>query len=345
MNTERMKARQAGVSVVEVLVGLTLGLILTLAMINYTSGQKQSYRIQDGLARLQENLGYANLVISRDVRMAGFAGCPKLSNITPNIVATGISDPVSYSVNSFVSGYEGNTNSFSPTLPTWLTQSLQATSGVRPGTDVIIVRKAGQRGSNLNSSMSSTSDAINTTNGIGFQSGQLLLISDCQSIDIFNATSATSATSIKHTQGSNTSGSLSKAYLTDAVVFPYEVKAFYIRDTGRLNRNNQTIYGLFSMDILGNEEEIAEGIENMQITYGVDTDNDTATETYQSANQVENANNWSKVRVVRINLLANTVDNAATAPQNYVFNGSTLTAQDLLLRRAWTTSIALRNMQ
>ena len=47
-------------------------------------------------------------------------------------------------------------------------------------------------------------------------------------------------------------------------------------------------------------EELAEGIEDMQITYGVDTNNDKAVDQYVTANAVAD---WATVLSVRISLL------------------------------------------
>jgi type IV pilus assembly protein PilW len=75
-------------------------------------------------------------------------------------------------------------------------------------------------------------------------------------------------------------------------------------------------------------QALIEGIENMQILYGVDTDADGSVNYYVSANNVAD---MSKVVSIRITLTARTLD------------GNLTTIGDGRIRRDFTTTIALRN--
>lgn len=86
---------------------------------------------------------------------------------------------------------------------------------------------------------------------------------------------------------------------------------------------------------------LIEGIEDMQILYGVDTDTDGTANYYVSANNVAN---MDQVISIRISLLAATLDdNLAAQPLTYTYNGVTTTAADLRIRRVFNTTIAVRN--
>jgi len=88
---------------------------------------------------------------------------------------------------------------------------------------------------------------------------------------------------------------------------------------------------------------LVEGIENMQILYGVDTSSDGTPNYYVPANNVTNPN-WPNVVSIRISLLAVTLDdNLTTQPQPYTYNGATTTPTDRKIRRVFTSTIALRN--
>jgi len=96
-----------------------------------------------------------------------------------------------------------------------------------------------------------------------------------------------------------------------------------------------------------NTDDLIEGIENIQILYGVDTDSDKTANYYVPADP---ALNWPSVVSVRISLLAVTLDdNLTTQPMPYTFNGITTTTTttppvtDRKIRRVFTTTIALRN--
>lgn len=66
--------RQRGLSLVELMIGMTLGLMLLAILISIYLSVKQTYTVQDNLARMQENARLALRLISHDVRMAGYWG-------------------------------------------------------------------------------------------------------------------------------------------------------------------------------------------------------------------------------------------------------------------------------
>jgi len=100
-----------------------------------------------------------------------------------------------------------------------------------------------------------------------------------------------------------------------------------------------TLYKKFN----GTWRPLIDGIQDMQILYGVDNDGDRAANYYVVANNVANMN---QVVSVRISLLVVTLDNyLATQPLTYTYNGVTTTPPltDLNIRRIFNTTVALRN--
>jgi type IV pilus assembly protein PilW len=99
--------------------------------------------------------------------------------------------------------------------------------------------------------------------------------------------------------------------------------------------------------------ELVEGVENMQILYGVDTDmipvkpfGDGVANYYTegTAANFPAATDWAKVVSVRVSLLLQTVeDNIASQPLSYTYNGATITATDRRIRRVFNSTFALRN--
>jgi len=63
--------RQDGLTLVEIMVSLTLGLIVLLAVGSVYIGSRQTYRVQEDNARVQEAGKYALEVIGRSIRQAG----------------------------------------------------------------------------------------------------------------------------------------------------------------------------------------------------------------------------------------------------------------------------------
>lgn len=64
--------RQRGLTLVELMVAMTIGLIITVVIANLFLGTKETYRTQDDLSRMQENLRFAFQVVGRTVRLAGY---------------------------------------------------------------------------------------------------------------------------------------------------------------------------------------------------------------------------------------------------------------------------------
>ena len=65
---------QRGFGLIELMVGSTLGLILLATIISIYLSTKQTYNIQESLARMQENARLALRLITHDARMAGYLG-------------------------------------------------------------------------------------------------------------------------------------------------------------------------------------------------------------------------------------------------------------------------------
>jgi len=61
-----------GFTLIEILVAMTLGIILTMVMLAMFSSAKSSYTLQDGLTRVQEDGRIAMHVVAEEARKAGF---------------------------------------------------------------------------------------------------------------------------------------------------------------------------------------------------------------------------------------------------------------------------------
>ena len=88
---------------------------------------------------------------------------------------------------------------------------------------------------------------------------------------------------------------------------------------------------------------MVEGVEDMQILYGEDTDADNVANRYVPSDKVGSMEN---VVSVRISLLLRSVqNNLTTAPAPYTYMGTTTTppAGDLYLRKVFNATISVRN--
>ena len=75
MNFLRIANKQQGMTLIEILIALVLGLFLLAGIFQIFLSSKQSYRMQENMSRMQENGRFAMEFISRDVRMADYRAC------------------------------------------------------------------------------------------------------------------------------------------------------------------------------------------------------------------------------------------------------------------------------
>jgi type IV pilus assembly protein PilW len=88
--------RQLGLTLVEIMVSLTIGLIVLAAIGSVYLGSRQTYRVQEDNARLQEAGRYALEVIGRSVRQAGADAEMSFNPVTgtPECNVAGVCVPV-----------------------------------------------------------------------------------------------------------------------------------------------------------------------------------------------------------------------------------------------------------
>lgn len=95
---------QRGLSLVEVMISLVLGIVLVGGVLQMFVTTKSGYRQQEGVANMQENGRYAMHILRENILMAGY---PRFGNIAPFIPANTndgvISDQITIS-------YESNTD-------------------------------------------------------------------------------------------------------------------------------------------------------------------------------------------------------------------------------------------
>ena len=87
-----MHKRQQGLSMIELMVALLIGTILTASVIQMFVGSRSTYAMQSALASMQENARFAIEFLSRDLRKAGYVGCSTNTTIANTLRDTSNSD-------------------------------------------------------------------------------------------------------------------------------------------------------------------------------------------------------------------------------------------------------------
>lgn len=348
------RTRDHGFSLVELMVALTVGLILTIGMIEIFSSNKQTYQLNENISRLQENARFAMEIMSREVRMAGYWGC--LSNITPiNVLVT--PNNVSWAFNDTIRGYD---NSNLAVFPTAFQSSSLA------GTDAIVVSGIDPNPFTIESH-NACSAQFKMAQSHDLNNDEIVFVTDCMQGALFQITNTNQMNrTIVHNTGAGSIGNTTKClggicggacasawyeYGPSAMLARIRTVAFYI-GTGA-SGEPALFWEILNRGSTTTASELVDGVENLQMLYGRDTDADNVPNQYLTADLVEAANAWANIVSVRIGLLMRTADNVRSQldTNSYTIAGTTIGvsgqqvthSSDYRIRKVVTTTIQLRN--
>jgi type IV pilus assembly protein PilW len=325
-----------GFSLVEMMVAMTIGLILIGGALSVLYSSKMTYSENERVARLQENGRAAIELMLRDMRAGGYKGC---NQFTTNLVNT-LTSPTSLMANfaAPVQGYESTgTNTWSPTVDTSI-------GSPRSGSDILAVRTSfsSSAGFVTNAAMGSQTANIAVDNPLAktLPAGTIAVISDCFNAAVLSVSAfTTSGTTATIAHGTS---DLGNAFRQGSRVVPIDTVVYYIRDSGTL-RNGVRNPSLWRITTADGAQEMVEGIEAMQVLYGVDTNNNLVIDTYQDASAVTD---WTRVISVSIALLIRSVEPTSPANESRTYRLLTTnvtTPNDRYERTLYTTTVALRN--
>lgn len=424
----------AGFSLVELMVAMVIGLIITFAVVQIFTTSRSTYQTDEGLARVQENGRFAMEFLTREIRQVGDLGCQQAAEIikagesnTTNPGTMYDNASASATLMTGIQGYEfqntgpGDTYLIAATNPAnvsagWLPAKNTVVAPPAPfNPDITLADALNLGAAGLMPDATPGSDALvvqrltNIVPAAGVQEDQTYVyvpsgtmpefgpaaITNCQRVSFFNISandSVPGADRLAHDAGntcklwrSNETAGFSASYggtgVTATPVCASEKQGynqpsnnksgfaavglisttvFYIARGASGSPalfQRQAKWELAAADYTNSDpgQELVDGIESMQILYGVDTsvDGDGTADTYVTADAVTN---WIQVVSVQISLLAhssNVTGDAADLTDDsntYVLagpdaaNGVTIDPlDDKRRRRVFNTTIQLRN--
>ena len=332
---------QLGLSLVEVLVALVISLFLLTGIVQVYLSNRVAYTFSEAISRAQENGRFALDTMTQDLRGAGYFGC---AIFDPNDTSTLVNnlDPAgtgySAAIYDFVNEgmIEGTEN-----------------DGLN-GSDSVTIRGAKTDQVTLHPPYNvSTSANLHVTATESIQPGDIVMISNCRGGDIFQVTNKTAGGGAgQHTVVHNTGNSydpgnynpdsctggnahcLSQTYGSDSSMFELQTVTYSIA----VSASGEP--ALWRSDN-GVNVELIEGIEQMQVLYGIDTDNDGFANQYVVSTAVADMLTVISVRLML--LVRSDSDGVTEDAQVYNYNGVSTTAADQRLRQVFSTTIALRN--
>ncbi|WHI48802.1 PilW family protein [Microbulbifer sp. JMSA004] len=331
----RAFSNQRGLSLIELMIGILLGSLLLLGVLQIFQSNNDTYRMQDGFSRVQESGRFAIDLLSKEIRLADYWGCTPDQDSIENRLDT--TDAFLTSIGS--GGIQGIDNASSQTI---------GSTNVLDGSDVLIlggvVNACGGSGRMLDPS---GSDLIVSSN-CPVEAGDIVLVSTCINGDIFTITDidgdiGDGDRTLEHEDGNidsdwvqNLSDTLQETYGADSAIFlPYQKTYFIAENTAGTN-------SLFVSDENDSVEELVPGIEDMQVSYGRDTTDSGIVDTWQSASS--DADEMSEVIAIKLELLVASDSDASVNSQTISrLDGSETEYTDGRIRKLYVATVKVRN--
>lgn len=331
---------QQGLSLVELMVGMVLGLFLVLGIGQVFVSNNNTFRTQEGMAKIQEGGRFAMQRISAAIRSAGFFGCSGVDEVNKFYVVADNPPDGLKSVTSDTPIIGEDDVSSGTTIDG---KSLVV------GSDTVTLRGSGMSGiAYTGVDLNPTQDIPIANGNISFLEADYVLISDCKVGTLFRVSKVNSGV-IEHKAACdsggtcNTSASLGKLYGGDATITHLYAHTFFVADSGRTNHQGDPVMSLYIQNHTGSTFELVEGVSQLQVLYGVDKNGDLQAEAYMDASEITAADNWDGVVSVQFSLLLDSVDDAVNTPTAYTFQGTSYTPTDRRLRKEFTALFTLRN--
>lgn len=317
-NSQPTSRLEHGASLVELLIAAVVGLIILGVVVSMYFANRNVYRFQEAYSRIQESGRYAMDVLGQDFRGAAYVDCGKtdlFSNIITNSTAVWW-----LNTNRMIWGYDQGA-----ALPVELNRSVA-------DSDVLVVMSRSSQGSATISGHDMTTKQIVTTANHTFAQGTVLFVSNCGMTGVFRmsnpAGSGTNQIEYKTgvLGGGYDNSSAPGAVLTPfqltkgGIVAPFIANAYFVMaandpafasnpcpsdDTDWVRRVLvvRTLSGATDAQLLA-AQPVACDVQNFQVRFGIDNDDDLAADEFRSATDLGvDESLWSRVVSVRVDML------------------------------------------
>ncbi len=322
-----------GFSLIELMIAMVIGVLLLLGATGLFISNKRIYKEQNSMGRLQENARFAMQLLIRDIRSAGFTGCADTMTAVANDITTNATNLLSYTATTIVEGSDDD-GAWTPSL-----SGDPAGSWTGATTDAITVRSI--QPIQVNVSAATTATLVPAASTSDIAANDAVAVFDCASANIFQTTGLVGG--LQH-------GGITNSYGTDAGIAKFYAVRYYIDDINDADGDGVNDPALWRrITINGNpvNQELIEGVEDMQILYGVDNTADGIPDSYQNAAGVAGNGGWANVISVQLALLFRTIEqnfHIETDSQTFNMLGKNVPAAgDYRRRKLVNTTVMIRN--
>ena len=317
--------RQIGFSLVELIIALALGLLLTLGVTQIYLSGNQTYRQTQGLAHAQESTRFVSSVLMPDFRSAGSFGClAEMGRPLDQVVDNRLKGNLPVLLTQAVRGWEysntgpGDTITLAGTLSTpatgnWKSGSAGAAlpadlkGSVVTNSDVIIVNALTPLTVPVKAANPQNGNSINLEDNSGIPVNRVVLatLGDCSEGELFQKSNNANSSALTMAGGNITPGNdghnFNLAYEPETRVYEFTAMAYYI---GKGTNGEPALFRRL-MTPLQPPQELVSGVETLQILYGVNTNGTSAADTYLPADEVDD---WGSVASIRFSVMTRSQD-------------------------------------
>lgn len=333
----------AGFSLVELMVAIALSSLLLTGVVAIFSSSRVAYESTEQLSRVLETGTFALDEISRQIRGAGFCGC----SCQPTYITAALADATTLQWNFLdgaVRGYDAATSGWIPALDSSIANAVA-------GSDVLVVRgpRADAQPAVVTTNMADPQEPLVITGG-DIQAGDVVMAYGCEGQSFFQVrgTSRGLAHGMGGSAPGNAMASTGYPFRRNAEVMPVETTIYYVGPSQGSTPPNNTMppgtRSLYRQIAGGAVDEVVQGVEQMQIEYGVDTDGDRCVDNYSPATATTD---WQSVLSVRIALLVRSIEQYGTDTDRrrhtLLSNPPVPPANDRRMREVFTATVTLRN--
>lgn len=339
-----------GFSLVELMIGIVVSLLLVAAASTVWLSSKRSYGVQNDLADIQDIGRFAASIIQHEIREAGFLGCvgyDAKDNSERFIEKTDLLDDVPNMTR--ISGEEGSGSGLSDSSDSFTIWGLN-TNGLG------VVDDDDDDDDNI---ISINTASLTLEGAAGFKADQVFGIADCSGGVFYEVDADMAADSVVvELKSTGTSkprlfvgldSSVSEANIL-AGKDPYQTRLFdfhhYTYSIEDLDGDGDTELIRTNADDTSEQEEILPDVENMQILYGLDTDEKYGPDSYVTADNVGDKR-WDAVISLKVSLLIRSTENRGLdlGEIPYTLLDKTFSISDKRRRKVISTEVNIRSVQ
>lgn len=338
------RAQQQGFGLVEVMVAITLGLLLTAAVLQLFVSNSTTYRTTNSVGVVQDNARFAQDLLSKELRMTGYRGCLSKQNIAVTNTLKNATT-LTYDFSAGLRGY----NNLSASLPTELSTHLTGDPKPLANTDLLLI----QGPTSIPVAIVANNDAAQlfaaSSAMTQLKEGDIALVTDCSKARIFQITGLTAAGSkvnVVHSNANNyvpgnaisswDPNNKNEIFGTNAELMSFQATTYYLATNSATGQP-----ALYRKLNGGLATPLLDYVFDLQILYGVDTNGDRQTDSYQTAN---NISNWGNVLTLKLQLLLGSEETGVvTKKQSFTFNGAPFSATNTRWYMPTTITAVLRN--